>query len=105
TYISKIPSFRIEDLAQAMLPGCRIKEIGIREGEKLHEIMITRDDSRMTYEYEKHYIIYPNFEWMKLEPDRIGLGRLVEEGFEYHSGENKEWLDIEALKKELERIV
>ena len=54
TFISKIPSFKITDLAEAMLPGCGIDEIGIREGEKLHEIMITSDDSMTTYEYEYH---------------------------------------------------
>ena len=54
TFISKIPSFKITDLAQAMLPGCNMPEVGIREGEKLHEIMITREDSMRTYEYEKH---------------------------------------------------
>ena len=56
TYISKIPSFKITDLAEAMLPGCKLKHVGIREGEKLHEVMVTKDDSRTTYEYEKHYI-------------------------------------------------
>lgn len=101
TYISKIPSFHIGDLAKAMLPGCKIKEIGIREGEKLHEVMITKDDSRMTYEYDKHYIVYPNFEWMNLARWLLTGGKLVEEGFEYNSGNNKEWLDEEALKQEL----
>ena len=50
TYISKIPSFKITDLAEAMLPGCKLKHVGIREGEKLHEEMVTKDDSRTTYE-------------------------------------------------------
>ena len=59
TFISKIPSFRVPDLAEAMLPGCRLKEIGIRPGEKLHEIMVTTEDSFNTYEYDKHYIVYP----------------------------------------------
>ena len=54
TFISKIPSFKITDLAQAILPGCEMPEVGIREGEKLHEIMVTREDSSTTYEYEKH---------------------------------------------------
>ena len=56
TYISKIPSFHIGDLAKAMLPDCSIDEFGIRKGEKLHEVMVTKDDSRSTYEYDKHYI-------------------------------------------------
>lgn len=63
TYISKIPSFEVTDLAKAMLPNAKLKEIGIREGEKLHEVMITKDDSRYTYEYPRHYIVYPDFDW------------------------------------------
>lgn len=63
TFISKIPSFKITDLAQAMLPGCDMPEVGIREGEKLHEIMITTEDSLHTYEYEKHYIVYPQMNY------------------------------------------
>lgn len=104
TYISKIPSFYITDLAKAMLPDAEIKEIGIREGEKLHEIMVTKDDSRLTYEYDKHYIIYPNFEWMDLKKSMLPGGRQVSEGFEYSSGDNKEWMDIAALKSELEKL-
>lgn len=104
TYISKIPSFYITDLAKAMLPGAEIVEIGIREGEKLHEIMITKDDSRLTYEYDKHYIIYPNFEWMDIEKSKLPGGKLVEEGFEYSSGSNKEWIDINNIQNELNHI-
>lgn len=101
TYISKIPSFHVTDLAKAMLPDAQIEEIGIREGEKLHEVMVTKDDSRLTYEYDKHYIVYPNFEWLKLDKVLLPGGKLVEEGFEYNSGTNKEWLDVEGLRKEL----
>lgn len=104
TYISKIPSFRITDLAEAMLPGAKIKIIGIREGEKLHEVMVTRDDSRYTYEYEKHYIVYPHFDWWRMEADRVGNGALVSEGFEYNSETNKEWLDVDGLCTELKRL-
>ncbi len=107
TYISKIPSFRIGDLANAMCQEALSKdadivEIGIREGEKLHEVMVTRDDSRLTYEYDKHYIIYPNFEWKKyINPNG---GKLVEEGFEYNSGTNTEWLGVEELKEALKNM-
>lgn len=104
TYISKIPSFHIGDLAKAMLPEGTVKEIGIREGEKLHEVMVTKDDSRMTYEYEKHYIIFPNFEWKRIDANVIGNGIPVEEGFEYNSGTNKEWLSVEDLQRELKRL-
>ncbi|HZJ76742.1 MAG TPA: UDP-N-acetylglucosamine 4,6-dehydratase (inverting) [Oscillospiraceae bacterium] len=99
TYISKIPSFRVTDLARAMLPGCILKEVGIREGEKLHEVMITKEDSRKTYEYDKHYIIYPHFDWWKSQRFFTNGGKLIEEGFEYNSETNKEWLDIEELKQ------
>lgn len=100
TFISKIPSFKITDLAQAMLPGCEMPEIGIREGEKLHEIMITPEDAPTTYEYEKHYIVYPQMvfnERMRVIPS----GKKVPEGFAYSSGTNKEWLSVEQIKKEL----
>lgn len=101
TYISKIPSFKITDLAKAMLPNVKLIEIGIREGEKLHEVMITNDDAARTYEYEKHYIIYPNFDWMDIRKSLLPGGKLVEEGFEYSSGDNKEWLNVMGLQKEL----
>lgn len=104
TYISKIPSFHINNLAEAMLPGCEIKEIGIREGEKLHEVMITKDDSRTTFEYDKHYIIYPNFEWWDYKNYFTEGGTLVEEGFEYSSANNKVWLSIEELRKQLKHM-
>ncbi len=103
TFISKIPSFKIIDLAQAMLPGCEMPEVGIREGEKLHEIMITKEDSKTTYEYAKHYIIYPHYNWWK-EDKIIPGGKKVEDGFEYNSGMNKEWLSICKLKELLERM-
>lgn len=103
-YISKIPSFHISDLAEAMLPGCKIKEIGIREGEKLHEVMITKDDCRSTYEFDKHYIIYPHFEWWdESRNDRSG-GKLVEDGFEYSSANNSQWLSVEQIREQLKKI-
>lgn len=101
TYISKIPSFHIGDLAQAMLPGCKMDEFGIREGEKLHEVMVTRDDSLMTYEYDRHFIIYPHFEWWDFEDKFTPGGVKVTEGFEYNSGNNTEWLNEEALRAAL----
>ncbi|MBQ1172496.1 MAG: UDP-N-acetylglucosamine 4,6-dehydratase (inverting) [Lachnospiraceae bacterium] len=106
TFISKIPSFKITDLAQAMLPGCEMPEVGIREGEKLHEIMVTKEDSMHTYEYDKHYIIYPNYNWWG-KKDIIPGGKLVEPEFEYSSGTNKEWLSVkqiqELLKTDLDK--
>ena len=104
TYISKIPSFHITDLAEAILPGCGIKEIGIREGEKLHEVMVTKDDSRSTFEYDKHYIVYPNFDWVDLKKAVLPGGKCVEDGFEYNSGTNAEWLNVEQLREALKNV-
>ena len=98
TFISKIPSFKITDLAQAMLPGCEMPEVGIREGEKLHEIMVTKEDSATTYEFDKHYIIYPHYNWWNNDKVLDG-GKKVPAGFEYSSGNNKEWLSVEQIQE------
>lgn len=103
TFISKIPSFKITDLAQAILPGCDMPEVGIREGEKLHEIMVTREDSMNTYEYDRHFIVYPNMEWWnsgKIQPG----GKKVEQGFQYSSDNNTWWLSAEELKEKLSHM-
>ena len=104
TYISKIPSFKITDLAKAMNPNAILEEVGIREGEKLHEVMITKDDSRMTYEYENHYIIYPHFDWWSSDRHFTNGGKPIEEGFEYNSGTNVEWLDVKELRSLLVQL-
>lgn len=103
TFISKIPSFKITDLAKAMSPECQMPEVGIREGEKLHEVMITTEDAPTTYEYEKHYIVYPQMMFndrMKSKP----AGKKVPEGFVYSSGTNENWLSIEDIKERLKNI-
>lgn len=99
TYISKIPSFKITDLAKAMKEDSKLIEVGIREGEKIDEVMVTKDDSRNTYEYDNHYIVYPHFDWWKSERDMCPGGRLVEEGFEYNSSTNEEWLSKDDLNE------
>lgn len=103
TFISKIPSFKITDLAQAILPGCEMPEVGIREGEKLHEIMVTREDSMLTYEYDKHFIVYPHFDWWKKDQIQPG-GRKVEQGYEYSSGTNTQWLSVDEIKELLKTV-
>ncbi|MGL5329035.1 MAG: UDP-N-acetylglucosamine 4,6-dehydratase (inverting) [Peptostreptococcaceae bacterium] len=104
TYISKIPSFKITDLANAMLDNADLRNVGIREGEKLHEAMITKDDSKYTYEYEKHYIIYPNFEWWNQDKNLKLGGILIKSGFEYNSGNNTQWLGIQELRYEMNKL-
>lgn len=103
-YISKIPSFKITDLAEAMNPGGTIKEVGIREGEKIHEVMVTKDDSRLTYEYEKHYIVYPHFNWWNSSKHYHDGGKPVGGGFEYSSNNNSMWLSVQDLKEQLKTL-
>lgn len=101
TFISKIPSFKVTDLAKAMLPDCELKEVGIRPGEKLHEIMVTREDSLNTYEYDNHFIIYPQVNWWN-ESKVIPGGKRIDDGFMYSSDNNTEWYSVEDLKKLLD---
>ncbi len=103
TFISKIPSFKVTDLAQAMLPGCEMPEVGIREGEKLHEIMVTVEDSMTTYEYDKHFIVYPQMVWSERRKPNPS-GKKVTEGFSYTSGNNTEWLSVEQIKELLKTL-
>ncbi|RHQ01241.1 UDP-N-acetylglucosamine 4,6-dehydratase (inverting) [Roseburia sp. AM51-8] len=103
TFISKIPSFKVTDLAQAILPGCSMPEVGIREGEKLHEVMVTKEDAMHTYEYDKNYVIYPYMNWWH-EDMIIPGGKKLEYGFEYNSGNNTEWLNVEQLRTLLEDV-
>ena len=102
-FISKIPSFKVVDLAEAILPGCIKKEVGIREGEKLHEIMITLEDSLNTYEYEKYYVIYPYMDWWD-NKKIISGGKKVVNGFSYNSNQNNQWLSVEELKNLIDKI-
>lgn len=103
TFISKIPSFKITDLAQAISPGCKMPEVGIREGEKLHEVMVTREDSLSTYEYDKHFIVYPNMDWWNKSKIQTG-GKLVTPGFEYSSENNTDWLTVEEIRELLKTV-
>lgn len=97
TFIAKIPSFKITDLAKAILPSCTMKEVGIREGEKLHEVMITKEDSPYTYEYDKHFIVYPHMAWWN-KAQIVSGGKPVAQQFEYSSGTNSQWLSVENLQ-------
>ena len=103
TFISKIPSFKITDLAEAMAPGMKTVETGIRPGEKLHEVMVTAEDSMTTYEYDKHFIVYPHFDWWDASKIQAG-GKKVEQGFEYSSGNNTQWLSVDEIKERLKDV-
>jgi UDP-N-acetylglucosamine 4,6-dehydratase/5-epimerase len=101
-FIPKIPTMRIIDLAKAMAPELPIKIIGIRPGEKLHEIMCPADDSHLTYEFKNHFVISPSiiFKTRNNDFDTNNLketGKPVDQGFEYNSGTNSQYLDIKEL--------
>ncbi|MBF0498603.1 MAG: UDP-N-acetylglucosamine 4,6-dehydratase (inverting) [Candidatus Riflebacteria bacterium] len=96
-FIPRIPSMKIVDLAKAIAPHARLKIIGIRPGEKLHEIMISKDDSRNLFSTDEYYIKRPDFSFWQTEP--LTNVTPVPEGFEYTSDTNDRWLDSEGLKK------
>jgi len=101
-FIPKIPSVRIMDLAAAYAPQLPTKEVGIRPGEKLHEVMCPADDSYHTYEFTDHYVISPSIKFYQENMDfgcnRLGeTGELVEPGYEYQSGSNPYFLSVEEI--------
>lgn len=103
-FVSKIPSFKVTDLARAMAPGAELEEVGIRAGEKLHEIMITPEDSRKTYDFGDHFIIYPQVDWWDINRHYTEGGKRIENGFQYSSDSNDQWLTVEQIKEELKKI-
>ncbi|MCL1875254.1 MAG: UDP-N-acetylglucosamine 4,6-dehydratase (inverting) [Synergistaceae bacterium] len=102
-FIPKIPSSRIVDIAEAFAPGAEHSIIGIRPGEKLHEVMCPADDSHLTLEFENHYVICPAISFANIidyHIDPTGTkGRPVAEGFEYNSGANQWFLTIDEIRK------
>jgi len=97
-FVPKIPSVKITDLAQAMLPDAKFDIVGVRPGEKLHEVMVSEDDARMTLELDDRYVIEPLFSfWSRTAYEKRGAAR-VAEGFRYASNSNDEWLDVEQIR-------
>lgn len=97
-FVPKIPSTKVTDLARAIAPDAKLDIIGIRPGEKLHEMLISEDEARHTIEVEKMFVVQPaeatwfGYSWQ----DR---GKILKEGFSYSSDNNSEWLDVEGIKK------
>jgi len=101
-YVKKIPSMKVTDIALAIAPEAKHEIIGIRPGEKLHEQMISSEDSKNSYEYSDYYKILPDInEWMK-DKKRIKNGKKVTNGFVYTSENNLEWMSKQQLKKWVE---
>jgi FlaA1/EpsC-like NDP-sugar epimerase len=99
-FVPKIPSYKITDVAMAVGPNCKQEVIGIRPGEKVHEEMITSSDSFTTYDLDKYYAILPQVPNFKID-DYVKhfKAKLVPQGFQYNSGENKEWVGVEELRR------
>lgn len=108
-FIPKIPSFKIEQLAEILAPGLATEVVGIREGEKLHELMIGIDDARHTLDLGDHYVIAP--EMFTQSPDLLNIflnrrkGISLDEGFAYTSDRNTMWLEGDELKKRLNEVI
>lgn len=96
-FVPKLPSMKVTDLANAIAPGCEQEIVGIRPGEKLHEVMITEEDGRRTLELEHCYVIQPQFPWWKEENYTQGV--VVPDGFIYSSDKNDWWLDDKKIKE------
>lgn len=101
-YVKKIPSMKLVDIARAVSPEARHEVVGIRPGEKLHEQMISEEDSLHTYEYQSHFKILPAIHNWSADPFRIKDGKKVPDGFFYISDTNTEWMGIQQLQAWIE---
>jgi UDP-N-acetylglucosamine 4,6-dehydratase len=101
-FVPRIPSVRIVDLVEAYAPGIATRIVGIRPGEKLHEVMCPADDSHLTIEFKDHYVIRPSIKFydkdIDYRTDGLGdTGKAVEQGYEYNSGNNPHFLSIKEI--------
>jgi UDP-N-acetylglucosamine 4,6-dehydratase/5-epimerase len=102
-FVPKLPSMNIMDLAQVIAPECKTDIVGIRPGEKLHEVMIPKDDARRTIEYKDHYVIQPDFPFWGRRFINNG-GQSVSEEFEYNSGENPWKLTSDQMREIIKNL-
>lgn len=97
-FVPKIPSMKVIDIAKTIAPKAKLKMVGIRPGEKIHEVMISEEDARTTYEYDAYYKILPPIHDWHHCAQRIGSGKKCLEGFCYSSGNNQQWMKTDELK-------
>lgn len=95
-FVPRIPSMKIVDLARAVASECTIEEVGIRPGEKLHEVLVTEEEGRNAVSYNGIYVIMPQLSWWKRENYRSG--KKLPDGFHYTSKENDHWMGVEDLR-------
>ncbi len=100
-FIPKIPSMNIMDLVTAIAEGCKVDHVGIRPGEKLHEVLVSEDESRSTLELDDMYLIQPLHPWWKI--DTVPGSKPVAEGFRYASDNNSQWLSVPQLRELVEK--
>jgi UDP-N-acetylglucosamine 4,6-dehydratase/5-epimerase len=96
-FVPKIPSMKLTDLAETIAPDCQVEHVGIRPGEKLHEVLVSEDEARNTLEMDDMYVIQPAHPWWQMENWR--QGRALVEGFRYTSDSNVAWLTNEQLEE------
>jgi len=101
-FVPKIPSMKVIDLAQALAPGCRIERIGIRPGEKLHEVLVSEDEARHTIELEDMFVVEPAEAWWFGHGWRA-RGRPLPPEFRYASDNNPEWLSVDQIRAIVEQ--
>jgi UDP-N-acetylglucosamine 4,6-dehydratase len=95
-FVPKIPSMNIGDLAKAIAGDCRVEQIGIRPGEKLHEVLISEDEARHTLDCDRMFVIQPHHPWWT---DKVGhKGQPLADGYTYSSHNNTEWLGLDDLR-------
>jgi UDP-N-acetylglucosamine 4,6-dehydratase len=95
-FVPKIPSMRLTDMAETIAPGCEVECIGIRPGEKLHEVLVSEDEARNTVELDDMYVIQPTHPWWSGQNWKDG--RPLPDGFRYGSDSNAHWLTAEGLR-------
>jgi UDP-N-acetylglucosamine 4,6-dehydratase len=91
---------RLVDLAEAVAPGCAVEYIGIRSGEKLHEVLLSEDEARSAVELDDMYVVQPSHPWWKR--GNWAHGRELPQGFRYTSDSNEQWLSHEQLQELIE---
>jgi UDP-N-acetylglucosamine 4,6-dehydratase len=96
-FVPKIPSMKLTEIAETIAPGCEVECIGIRPGEKLHEVLVSEDEARQTLEMDDMYVIQPSHSWWHKE--NWSGGRPLREGFRYTSDSNPRWLSNEELRE------
>ncbi|MES2528822.1 MAG: UDP-N-acetylglucosamine 4,6-dehydratase (inverting) [Bdellovibrionota bacterium] len=105
-FVPKIPSYKITDVAKAVGPDCKLEDVGIRPGEKLHEEMITESDSLNTLDCGKYYVIVPPISsWTHADFIKHFKAKPVPVGFKYNSGTNTEWISVEELRQQIKTYV